>query len=124
MVLVCAIVGDSGSLGQPSSGVSIASGRDRLGDSTITGTESRTGRPRPRYLEIDRADPVDPAASAVDLAHLVLKSICGNDPIARSGNRFIIWTDPNKPGGHSCQGLALQIAIGRGDADNADWFER
>ncbi len=62
--------------------------------------------------------------AVMDLGYLCLKHFWGNDAMARAGNRFIFYPDPNKPGGHTCFALANQVAIGRADADNADWFER
>ncbi len=60
----------------------------------------------------------------VDLGFEVLVHLFGTDPTARVGRRFFIWPDPDMGGGHRCIGSDLRIHVGRGDQDNADWFER
>ena len=60
----------------------------------------------------------------LDTAYEVLEHIWGVDPCARVGRRFFIWPDPDREGGHNCNGHDLRIAIGRNDWNNADWFER
>ncbi|MFO0857230.1 MAG: hypothetical protein U0640_07740 [Phycisphaerales bacterium] len=61
---------------------------------------------------------------SIDLGYEVLVHIFGVDPSARVGRRFIIWPDPDMPGGHRCIKADLRIHVGRGDWDNAEWFER
>lgn len=60
----------------------------------------------------------------LDMGYEVLAHLWGADPCDRRGRRFILYADPAKPGGHSCNGRELIIHIGRGDWNNADWFER
>lgn len=59
-----------------------------------------------------------------DLGYEVLVHLWGVDPCARVGRRFFIWPDPDMSGGHRCNKADLRIPVGRGDWDNAEWFER
>lgn len=59
-----------------------------------------------------------------DLGYEVLVHLFGVDPATRVGRRFIVWPDPDMPGGHRCIKADLRIHVGRTDWDNAEWFER